>query len=89
MSKKNQDGTGKPPVQEPAKEKKPGRMLPKKSTVPVEDITVLAENDNIPAWELAGIMKAAGWAEGKRISGDEFTAAVKKFRNRPQGGGRI
>lgn len=53
---------------------------------PVEE---LAETANIPAWELAGLMRAAGWSPGKHVAADEFGAALDRFRSRPQGGGRI
>ena len=68
------------------------RMLNKKKPAtskelkPVED---LAGAKNIKSWELAGLMRAAGWAPGKQVSEDEFDLVLDRFRKRPQGGGKI
>ncbi|MGE4297529.1 MAG: hypothetical protein AB7E47_05815 [Desulfovibrionaceae bacterium] len=53
---------------------------------PVED---LAQERQVPDWELAALRVATGWAEGKQVTGEAFDAAVTKLRTRPQGGGRI
>lgn len=54
--------------------------------VPVDD---LAQRLRLADWELAGLMRAAGWATGKQVSEDEFLATLQRFRQRPQGSGRI
>lgn len=51
---------------------------------PVEEVTGV-----LPGWEAAALMAAAGWAPGKQVSKQEFGSAMARFRNRPQGGGRI
>jgi hypothetical protein len=53
---------------------------------PVEE---LAGHAGITSWELAGLMRAAGWAPGKQATKEEFGRALDRFRKRPQGGGRI
>ena len=53
------------------------------------DLAALAEKSALPSWELAGLMQAAGWAPGKQITETAFNDALKRFRNRPLGGGRI
>jgi hypothetical protein len=58
----------------------------KEALSPVE---TLAETNGLLSWETAGLMKAAGWAQGKQVSEKQFQQALTKFRNRPQGGGRI
>ena len=52
----------------------------------VED---LAEEAGLKHWETAGLMRAACWAEGKKVSQGQFDATLTAFRSRPQGGGRI
>lgn len=52
-------------------------------------VKALAGAAGVPAWELAGLMRAAGWADGKQVTPAAFGAAMAKFRNRPQGGGSI
>lgn len=49
----------------------------------------LAKEKNIKTWELAGLMRAAGWAPGKQVAEGEFDLALNKFRRRPQGGGKL
>lgn len=61
----------------------------KKAVPDTVDVKVLAKEAGVPDWEMAGLMKAAGWAPGKHVSRDRFQAAVTSFRSRPQGGGRI
>lgn len=53
------------------------------------NVAALAEKHSLPSWELAGLMKAAGWAPGKQVTDTAFQNALSKFRKRPQGGGRI
>ena len=53
---------------------------------PVEKLATDAE---LPAWELAGLMRAAGWAGGKQVTQIVFDKALAAFRNRGQGRGRI
>ncbi|WP_051294824.1 hypothetical protein [Maridesulfovibrio bastinii] len=43
---------------------------------------------DIPAWQLAGLMRSNRWAEGKMLTRAEFDAALDNFRKRPLGGGR-
>lgn len=56
----------------------------KEELYPVEELA-----EGIPAWELAALRQAAGWAVGKQVGRDAFDAALDKLRTRPQGGGRI
>lgn len=53
---------------------------------PVED---LAGKAGIKQWELAGIRRYLGWPDGKQVSEKDFSDAVERFRNRPQGGGNV
>jgi hypothetical protein len=62
------------------KSKDPGELKP------VED---LADNAGMKNWETAGLVRATGWREGKRVTQSEFDGALSAFRARPQGGGRI
>ena len=59
---------------------------PESQLVPVEE---LAAGARLKPWELAGLMRAAGWAPGKQVTVKVFEQAVAAFRNRPQGGGKI
>jgi hypothetical protein len=45
----------------------------------------LAKDNGIPNWELAGLMRFAGWAEGKSVTEKELKAALKRFRKRRMG----
>lgn len=53
---------------------------------PVEE---LAAEAGMTAPILAGLRRATGWADGKRVTEAEFTDAAGKFNNRPMGGGRL
>ena len=53
------------------------------------DIEALASSSSLPDWERVGLMHAMDWAPGKQITEAAFNDALEKFRNRPQGGGRI
>ncbi len=53
---------------------------------PIED---LAQAACVPAWELAGLMRAVSWAEGKQVTEKDFNAALNALKKRGQGGGRI
>lgn len=71
------------------KNKKPvssGKKKEKEDLLPIEE---WAKRHKLPAWEAASLMAAAGWAKGKQVSEKQFSEALMKFRNRPQGGGRI
>ena len=72
-------------------EEKSARKIGKPITAPpkIHPVEELAAAKNIESWELAGLMRAAGWAQGKQVSEDEFDLALGGFRKRPQGGGRI
>ncbi|MBF0454952.1 MAG: hypothetical protein HQL72_09100 [Magnetococcales bacterium] len=56
---------------------------------PLQPVETLAEQSKVPGWELAGVMRAAGWAKGKQATADIFSQALAGFRNRKQGSGRI
>jgi len=43
----------------------------------------------LPAWELAALRQATGWAPGKTVSAEQFGQAVELLRRRRLGGGRI
>ena len=62
----------------------------KKEPVEVlQSVTELAAAAAIKPWELAGLMRAAGWAEGKYLAPSVFAKALAAFRTRRQGGGGI
>jgi len=64
-----------------------GRGKRKKEDLrPVEE---LAEDAGLKPWEEAGLMRAAGWAEGKQVTKGRFDEALAAFRARPQGSGRL
>lgn len=65
------------PVPEPAK---PGHLRP------VEDH---AKAQGLPAWELAALRQATGWAPGKTVSVEQFGQALEQLRKRRLGCGRI
>ncbi len=60
-----------------------------KATAELFRVSKLAEGGKVPAWELAALRKATGWAPGKQVTEAQFAEALIKLRNRPQGGGRI
>jgi hypothetical protein len=63
---------------------------PRKKVVgELQPVVKLAAKRAIPGWELAGLMRAAGWAEGKQVTADEFDSALQRFRERRIGGGAI
>ncbi len=68
---------------------KKGRVQPGKKETKLFRVSKLAKNRKLPAWELAALRQATGWAPGKQVSKKEFEDAVNKLRDRPQGGGRI
>lgn len=53
------------------------------------DINKLANAYGLPGWEKAGLFKASGWAQGKKVADSEFKQALDKFRKRKLGGGKI
>jgi hypothetical protein len=55
----------------------------------LQPVAELATAAGVKEWELAGLMRAAGWAEGKECTPEVFARALAAFRARPQGGGRI
>lgn len=55
----------------------------------LQPVAALAAAAGVKEWELAGLMRAAGWAEGKECSPEVFARALAAFRTRPQGSGRI
>lgn len=69
----------------PVKTKKSDR-LKEDELLPVETV---AKEAGLPDWEIAGLMRAAGWLPGKQVTAGEFDFALTKFRKRPQGGGKI
>ncbi|MDY0348765.1 MAG: hypothetical protein RBR13_08040 [Tenuifilaceae bacterium] len=70
--------------------KKKGTVEEQKGSDPfLEDAGLLGARLSVPAWEVAGMMMAAGWAEGRQVSEAQFTKALNAFRKRPQGGGNI
>lgn len=76
MAKQTADKPGKTTVQKPVKE-------------PLHPVETLADDHGLPSWETAALVTATGWAQGKQVTEAEFESALTKFRNRPQGGGRI
>ena len=67
-------------VKNAADQRIPGRLFP---------VEQLAESCGLPAWETAALTAAAGWANGKQLSEEQFQTVLANFRRRPQGGGRI
>lgn len=67
------------------------KMEPVASTAKEElkDVSGLAEDMGLKSWERAGLLSAAGWAEGKQVTRSAFEKALEGFRTRRQGGGRI
>ncbi len=65
------------------------KETPKKAGPALYPVEELAEQLGVAAWELAGLMRAARWAEGKQVSEAEFTQALQNLRSRPLGGGVI
>jgi|GEM_PF-3082028 len=51
---------------------------------PVED---LAEAAKLKPWFLAGLRKTNKWAAGKKVTQQQFDAAVERFNTRRQGSG--
>lgn len=69
---------------ETTKKGKQALLQPEKKQV--EAFAAAAE---MPAWELAALRQATGWAPGKAVAAGEFTHAVAALRSRRQGGGKI
>ena len=76
------------PLKEKPKNEEKKTNPPKGSggLMPVEE---LAEKAGIKTWEVAGLMRAAGWAPGKQVTKEDFDQTLDRFRKRPQGGGKI
>ena len=72
---------------------KPARQKPaiaaKKAGPEVFPIENIAADQGIAAWEVVGMMQAVGWFPGKQVTEIEFSDALARFRNRPQGSGKI
>lgn len=62
-----------------------GKEDVKVDTVPVRDPTVeeLAERLGVKPWQMAGLLRAQGWAPGKRVSEKEFQAKLVAWLNGP------
>lgn len=80
---------GKGKAETPDKKTLPGKPPGGKKKEELFPIETLAKDIEMPAWEQAALMRAAGWAPGKQVSKKQFESALKNFRHRPQGGGRI
>lgn len=52
--------------------------------VPLDELAA-----DLPAWELAALRQATGWAAGKQVTEVEYKTALENLRTRPQGGGKI
>lgn len=52
-------------------------------------LEVLTASAKLPAWELAALRQATGWAEGKEVSKAVFDEALTLLRSRPVGGGKL
>jgi len=60
----------------------------KNQNEPLFHVEELAENSGLAAWELAGLKRFAGWAEGLQITENDFADALGRFNARTMGGGR-
>jgi hypothetical protein len=67
-----------------------GRMVaPRPAPVPMQPVTELAAERNVPQTALAGMCRHYNWAEGKQLSADEFESAMTAYQAKPMGCGRI
>ena len=78
------------PIDEkPAEKRQPWQPQASAEPETLTPVEKLAKDAELPAWELAGLMRAAGWAGGKQVTKTVFDKALAAFRNRGQGRGRI
>lgn len=74
------------PAAKPSKQKPSVQTVPKPELYPVEH---LVADNKVAAWEGVAMMRAMGWFPGKMVTEEIFTDALTRFRNRPQGSGKI
>ncbi len=48
----------------------------------------LAARFRVPQWQQAALVRFMGWAPGKRVSAQEYEAALDALLSRRMGGGR-
>ena len=72
----------KPPKQKPSVQ----TVMTKPELYPIEH---LVADNKVAAWEGVAMMRAMGWFPGKMVPEEMFTDALTRFRNRPQGSGKI
>ncbi len=54
-----------------------------------EGLAELANRHRVPAWQQAALVRLMGWAEGKQVTEEEYTAALESLKIRRVGGGRM
>lgn len=89
MAEKKEEAESLKPKAERAAGQGFGLAKKKKSEPEIQPVEELAEAEGIKSWEVAGLMRAAGWSPGKQVTAGEFDLALARFRKRPQGGGKI
>ena len=54
----------------------------------LENMDELAARFRVPQWQQAALVRFMGWAPGKRVSAQEYEAALDALLSRRMGGGR-
>ncbi|BCS55195.1 hypothetical protein [Geobacter sp. SVR] len=72
------------------KEKNRPRLMvaPESGDSRLQPIEALAAERGMPAYAVAGMCRANGWAPGKHLTAADFEAAMEAYRNRPMSAGR-
>lgn len=64
-------------------------MAKKQNNPQLHPVERLAEAAGLKGWEMAALLRAAGWSSGKQVTESDFNDALARLRARPQGGGKI
>jgi hypothetical protein len=51
----------------------------------LQPVMILAKEYDVPAWELAALLRAEGWTEDKCITEEELTKAREELQKRAVG----
>ena len=54
----------------------------------LESLSILADRHRVPAWMQQALLRFMGWLDDKRVSDEEYTAALEQLKTRRIGGGR-
>lgn len=65
-----------------------GVSVPADTDPKLETLSVLADRHRLATWEQAGILRLMGWADDKKVTAEEYEAALETLRRRRIGGGR-